>query len=61
MDRLYDTANSYEMKINVKKTKVMKVSRNAGLLNMTVDGQKVEQVSSSIWALGSPRMKEVRH
>ena len=45
MDRLNDTAKLYEMKINVKKTKVMRVSRNAGLLNIIVDGQKVEQVS----------------
>jgi len=29
MDRLNDTAKSYDMKINVNKTKVMKVSRNS--------------------------------
>ena len=33
------------MKINVNKTKVMKVSRNGGLINIKIDGQKVEQVS----------------
>ena len=45
MDRLNDTAKSYDMKINVNKTKVMKVSRNGGAMNIIVDGQKVEQVS----------------
>ena len=45
MDRLNDTATSYDMKINVNKTKVMKVSRNGGLINIKIDGQKVEQVS----------------
>ena len=33
------------MKINVDKTKVMKVSRNGGEINISIDGQKVEQVS----------------
>ena len=33
------------MKINVNKTKVMKVSRNGGVINISIDGQRVEQVS----------------
>ena len=45
IDRLNDTAKSYDMKVNVNKTKVMKVSRNGGLINIKIDGQKVEQVS----------------
>ena len=45
MDRLNDTAKAFDMKINVDKTKVMKVSRNGGEINISIDGQKVEQVS----------------
>jgi hypothetical protein len=49
MQRLMDKLNSadiYGMKINVKKTKVMVVSREAGReVNIVVDGQKVEQVN----------------
>ena len=33
------------MKINVKKTKVMKISKNGGTINIMIDGQKVEQVN----------------
>ena len=45
MDRLNDTAKLYEMKININKTKIMRVSRNGGVLNITAEGQKVEQLS----------------
>ena len=45
MDRVNDTAKAYEMKINVDKTKVTKVSRNGGKINISIDGRKVEQVS----------------
>jgi hypothetical protein len=45
MDRLNDTAKAFDMKINVDKTKVMKVSRNGGEINISIDEQKVEQVS----------------
>ena len=47
MDRLYmyETAKAYDMKINVNKTKVIKVSRNRGVINIVIDGQKIEQVS----------------
>jgi hypothetical protein len=46
MDRLVDVAKDYNMKINVKKTKVMKVSRKGGgKVELIVEGQKVEQVT----------------
>ena len=45
MDILNDTAKAYDMMISVDKTKVMKVSRNGGEINISIDGQKVEQVS----------------
>jgi hypothetical protein len=34
----------YDMKINIKKTKVMRVSRGGGDINITINGAKVEQV-----------------
>jgi hypothetical protein len=47
MNRLNETAKRYDMKINVKKTKVMVVSREEGkAVNLTIDGQKVEQVKT---------------
>src|SRR6476619_5146657 len=46
MDSLNTTAKHYDMKINIKKTKAMVVSRNGGeKVNITVEGQSVEQVS----------------
>src|SRR6478609_560080 len=46
MDSLHTTAKHYDMKINIKKTKAMVVSRNGGgRVNITVEGQRVEQVS----------------
>src|SRR6478609_4757811 len=45
-DSLNITAKHYDMKINIKKTKAMVVSRNGGeRVNITVEGQSVEQVS----------------
>ena len=45
MGKLYAKAQEYDMKINVKKTKVMVVSKEAGLkASITIDGQTVEQV-----------------
>ena len=45
MDSLNKTAKNYDMKINIKKTKSMVVSRNGGeRVNITVEGQSVEQV-----------------
>ena len=47
MNRLNETAKRYDMKINVKKTKVMVVSREEGkAVNLTIDGHKVEQVKT---------------
>src|SRR6476469_10369127 len=41
----YNSEN-YDLKINIKKTKAMVVSRNGGqTVNITVEGQSVEQVS----------------
>src|SRR4029077_425302 len=46
MDNLNSTAERYGMKINIKKTKVMKVSKNVGgELNITINGNRIEQVS----------------
>ena len=45
MDSLVMVAKDYNMRINVKKTKVMKVCRKGdGAVNITLEGQKVEQV-----------------
>ena len=47
MDKLNEKAQEYGMKINVKKTKVMKVSRNGGgEVNIYIDGQRVEQTDT---------------
>src|SRR4030088_503193 len=47
LDRLVETAKTYDMKVNVKKTKVMKVSRQGkGDINIFIDGKRVEQVTS---------------
>src|SRR6476619_3790978 len=46
MDSLNTTAKHYDMKNNIKKTKAMVVLRNGGeRVNITVEGQSVEQVS----------------
>src|SRR6476619_5299199 len=46
MDSLNTTAKHYDIKINIKKTNVMVVSRNGGeKVNITVEGQSIEQVS----------------
>src|SRR6476469_2531471 len=46
MDSLNTTVKHYDMKINIKKTKAMGVSGNWGeRVNITVEGQSVEQVS----------------
>src|SRR6476619_3929394 len=45
MYSLNTTAKHYNMKININKTKAMVVSRNGGeRVNITVEGQSVEQV-----------------
>jgi hypothetical protein len=46
MDRLNRTAKEYDMKINVKKTKRMVVSKEGGVkISIVVDGQNIEQVT----------------
>jgi hypothetical protein len=46
MDNLVTVAKEYNMKVNVKKSKVMKVSRKGGgQVNLVVEGKKVEQVT----------------
>ena len=45
MDGLNRTAKEYDMKVNIKKTKVMKVSRKGeGVINITIGGEILEQV-----------------
>ena len=47
MDKLNATAENFEMKINTKETKVMKVSRNVGEeINIMINGSRIEQVKS---------------
>ena len=46
MNALNNTATKYDMKINIKKTKVMRVSRVGGKVNITINGVKIEQVKS---------------
>jgi len=55
MDSLNKTTTEYEMKINTKKTKVMKISRIEGEeknTKITVDGEETEQVTEFCY-LGS--------
>jgi hypothetical protein len=45
MDSLVTTAKEYDMKVNVKKTKVMRVARTGGsTVTINIDGVRVEQV-----------------
>ena len=47
MDRLNRAAGEYGMKINIKKTKVMRVSKNVGgNVRITIEGKQIEQVQS---------------
>src|SRR5438132_1309400 len=46
MDGLNSSSLEYGMKINIKKTKVMKVSKVGGEVNITIIGTKIEQVRS---------------
>ena len=46
MGSLNTTAKHFDMKINIKKTKAVVVSRNEGeRVNITIEGQSVVQVS----------------
>ncbi len=56
-DRLNEMAKAYDIKIHVSKTKVMKASRNGGVINTFIDGQKIKQVSKFKYlGAGSQRM-----
>ena len=45
MSRLEQTASVYDMKINIKKTKVMRICRTGGKkMHIAINGQQVEQV-----------------
>ena len=47
MNKLNETARKFKMKMNVQKTKAMVVCRVGGdLVNIIIDGEKVEQVAS---------------
>src|SRR6266516_1656469 len=47
MNKLSDTAKNYGMKINAQKIKTIVVSwEGGGVVNITVDGRKIEQVKS---------------
>src|SRR2546425_6717000 len=60
MNKLNDTAENFGMKINIKKTKTMVVRWDAGgVVNITVDGKKIEQVKSFKY-LGSVIMEDGR-
>ena len=51
MDALSETGKKYDMKINVNKTKVVIIRRDGSkreggnAINLTIDGQEVEQVN----------------
>ena len=42
MDALNSTATEYDMKINIKKTKVKRVSKSVGKVNIFINGIKIE-------------------
>ena len=57
MDRLYKTTTEYGMKTNTKKTKAMKISRVEGEeknMEITIDGEDIEQITEIILLLGKP-------
>ena len=53
MDALNDAGTDYGMKINIKKTKLMRISKQPGkVVKLFIDGYQIEQVSSFCY-LGS--------
>ena len=53
MDALQDTSEKYNMRINTKKTKIMRMSTVAGrTMKITVNGQNLERVKQFCY-LGS--------
>ena len=60
MDNLHTTAEQYGMRINIKKTKVMMVSRRVGQrVNIRINGKSIEQVQSFKY-LGSTMTEDGR-
>src|SRR5688572_20514697 len=43
MNKLNDTAKKFNMKINVQQTKTMVMCKDGGVVNITIDGQRIEQ------------------
>ena len=53
MNRLNDASKEYGMKINIRKTKVMKVSKQGGgNVNIVLNEERIQQVAQSCY-LGS--------
>jgi len=46
VDRLHQRANEFGMRINVRKTKVMKVSDDPTPMTTSIDGELLEQVNT---------------
>ena len=60
MDSLNRTSGEYGMRINTKKTKVMRISREEGKsMNITINGNKLEQVTQFCY-LGSTITEDCR-
>lgn len=63
MNSLNTAASSYGMKINIKKTKVMRVSKEGGgVMDIRLDGEKIEQVGKykylGVWITEDGRCNE---
>jgi len=60
MDKLNVTAENVGMKINIKNTKTLKVSRNVGEeINIMINGSRIEQIKSLKY-LGSTMTEDGR-
>ena len=60
MDQLNTVAKKYCMKINVKKTKTMVVSKKGRIVSIVIEGQRVEQVKTFKYlGSGSQRTEDV--
>ena len=58
MDALNDAGKDYGMKINIKKTKLMRILKQPGkVVKLFIDGYQIEQVSSFCY-LGSMIMED---
>ena len=52
IDALNKTSNDYGMKINIKKTKVMRVCKTGGKkMKTTINGRRVEQVRQFVYRI----------